>query len=101
MPPTGFALNLFLIEAPGPNRLQMNLADGLILYATEDPATGLVRTLMLAAGPTTGEAEGEAVLAAWGTLIATVNPELDGEGRRTCPRQPGGPAQAAAPQRHR
>lgn len=75
-------VNLFLVEAPGPNRLQMNLADGLILYATEDPATGRVRTLMLAAGPTTGEAEGEAVLAAWGTLIATVNPELDGEGRR-------------------
>jgi hypothetical protein len=75
-------LNLFLLETPGPNRLQMNLAAGVTLYATEDPATGLVRTLMLAAGPTEDEAGGELVLAAWGTLIAMVNPELDGAERR-------------------
>jgi hypothetical protein len=60
----------------------MNVAAGLTLYATEDPATGRVRTLMVAAGPTATEAEGEMVLAAWGTLIAMVNPELDGLGRR-------------------
>jgi hypothetical protein len=75
-------LDLFLLETPGPNRLQMNLAEGLILYATEDPSTGNVRTLMLAAGPTEGEEDGDAVLAAWGTLIAAVNPERDGAGRR-------------------
>ncbi len=75
-------LNLFLLEAPSPNRLQMNLAEGLTLYATEDPATGFVRTLMISAGPTTGEDQGEEVLAAWGTLVVAVNPELDGEGRR-------------------
>lgn len=75
-------LNLFLVEAPSPNRLQMNLAEGITLYATEDPASGFVRTLMIAAGPTGGEEEGEAVLAAWGTLVVAVNPELDGEGRR-------------------
>lgn len=75
-------LNLFLLEVPSPNRLQMNLAEGVTLYATEDPATGFVRTLMIAAGPTNGVDQGEEVLAAWGTLVVAVNPELDGEGRR-------------------
>lgn len=75
-------MDLFLLEAPGPNRLQMNLREGLILYATEDPASGSVHSLMISAAPTSGENEGAAVLAAWGTLIATVNPELRGDGRR-------------------
>jgi hypothetical protein len=75
-------LNLFLLEQPGPNRLQMNLRSGLTIFATEDPATGAVRSLMIAAAPTAGEEDSDAVLASWGILIATVNPELDGLGRR-------------------
>ena len=73
-------LELFLLERPGPNRLQMNLRPGLVIYATETPATGLVRSLMIAAAPTMED--GDAVLASWGILIATINPELDGLGRR-------------------
>lgn len=75
-------LGLFLLEQPGPNRLQMNLRPGLVIYATEQPATGVVRSLMIAAAPTLNSEDGDAVLASWGILIATVNPELDGVGRR-------------------
>lgn len=75
-------IDLFLLEVPGPNRLQMNLREGLILYATEDAASGSVHSLMISAVPRSGENDGAAVLAAWGTLIATVNPELRGDGRR-------------------
>jgi hypothetical protein len=75
-------LSLFLLEQPGPNRLQMDLRPGLVIYATEWPATGVVRSLMIAAAPTSESEDGDAVLASWGILIATVNPELDGLGRR-------------------
>ena len=75
-------LELFLLEQPGPNRLQMNLRPGLVIYATESPATGVVRSMMIAAAPTSESEDGDAVLASWGILIATVNPELDGLGRR-------------------
>lgn len=75
-------LELFLLEQPGPNRLQMNLRPGLVIYATESPATGVVRSVMIAAAPTSESEAGDAVLASWGILIATVNPELDGLGRR-------------------
>jgi hypothetical protein len=75
-------LGLFLLERPGPNRLQMSLRPGLVIYATESPATGIVRSVMIAAAPTSESEGGDAVLASWGILIATVNPELDGLGRR-------------------
>lgn len=38
--------------------------------------------MMIAAAPTSESEDGDAVLASWGILIATVNPELDGLGRR-------------------
>jgi hypothetical protein len=75
-------LGLFLLERPGSNRLQMNLRPGLVVYATEEPGSGTVRSLMIAAAPTSNIEDGDAVLASWGILIATVNPELDGLGRR-------------------
>ncbi|HJU51781.1 MAG TPA: hypothetical protein VJ815_05570 [Acidimicrobiia bacterium] len=75
-------LELFLLERPGPNRLQMILRPGLVVYATESPATASVRSIMIAAAPTSEAEAGDAVLASWGILIATVNPELDGLGRR-------------------
>ncbi len=74
-------LGLFLLEQPGPNRLQMNLRPGLVIYATEQPATGIVRSLMIVAAPTSGTEDGDAVLASWGILIATINSDLDGLGR--------------------
>ena len=46
-----------------------------------DPTSQRVRTLMIGAGPGQDE-QAEAVLAAWGTMIALVNPELDPEERR-------------------
>ncbi|HEX2420743.1 MAG TPA: hypothetical protein VHL55_04010 [Acidimicrobiia bacterium] len=75
-------LGLFLLEAPGSNRLQMNLRPGLVVYATEEPESGTVRSLMISAAPTSNAEDGDAVLASWGILIATVNPSLDGVGRR-------------------
>ncbi|MGH8957209.1 MAG: hypothetical protein ACRDVK_00895 [Acidimicrobiia bacterium] len=75
-------LGLFLLERPGPNRLQMNLRPGLVIYATEEPATGVVRSIMIAAAPTSEIDDADAVLASWGILIATASPELDGLGRR-------------------
>ena len=74
-------LDHFLLEQPGPNRLEMNLLRGLTLYATEQPASGQVRTLMIRATPTTSAEQGEAVLASWGILLSMLNPELDGPGR--------------------
>ena len=74
-------LDHFLLEQPGPNRLEMNLIPGLTLFATELPATGQVRTLMIRATPTTSADQGEAVLASWGILLSMLNPELDGPGR--------------------
>jgi hypothetical protein len=79
---SGLNLGLFLLEQPGSNRLQMNLRPGLVVYATEEPRSGTVRSLMIAAAPTSNTEDGDAVLASWGILIATVNPELDGLGRR-------------------
>lgn len=75
-------LDQLLLERPGPNRLEMNLLPGLTLYATEDPATGWVRTVMIRATPTTSAEAGEAVLASWGIILSMLNPELDGPGRR-------------------
>jgi hypothetical protein len=75
-------LGLFLLEAPGSNRLQMNLRPGLVVYATEEPESGTVRSLMISAAPTSNLEDGDAVLASWGILIAMVNPSLDGVGRR-------------------
>jgi hypothetical protein len=72
--------DLFIPGTPAGNRMEVELAAGITLYATEDPRTDRVRTLMIAAGPATGD-QGEAVLAAWGTLIAMVNPELSPEQR--------------------
>jgi hypothetical protein len=79
---SGLNLGLFLLEQPGSNRLQMNLRPGLVVYATEEPRSGTVRSLMISAAPTSNTEDGDAVLASWGILIATVNPELDGLGRR-------------------
>ncbi|MDP3984463.1 MAG: hypothetical protein Q8Q52_05575 [Acidimicrobiia bacterium] len=74
-------LDLFILGVPTGNRMEVDLGAGITLYATEDPATDRVRTLMVAAGP--GEAEqAEAVLAAWGSLIALVNPDLSPQERR-------------------
>jgi hypothetical protein len=75
-------LGLFLLEAPRSNRLEMNLRPGLVIYATEEPESGTVRSLMISAAPTSNPEDGDAVLASWGILIATVNPSLDGVGRR-------------------
>ena len=75
-------LGLFLLEQPGSNRLQMNLRPGLVVYATEEPERGTVRSLMISAAPTSNIEDGDAVLASWGILIATINPDLDGLGRR-------------------
>jgi hypothetical protein len=74
-------LEMFLREITTSNRLQMQLSGNLILYGTEDPRTGTVHSLMISAGPALGE-QAMAVLAAWGNLIAVVNPELDPEDRR-------------------
>ena len=71
----------FIPGVPEGNRMEVDLGRGIVLYATEDPASQRVRTLMISAGPGEGE-QAEAVLAAWGTLIATVNPELSPAGRR-------------------
>ncbi|HSL26969.1 MAG TPA: hypothetical protein VLA54_11865 [Acidimicrobiia bacterium] len=77
----GLGLELFLTETGFGRRLQVAVAEDLFLFATTDPATGLVRTLMISAGPGQGE-HGQVVLAMWGTLLAMVNPELGPEGRR-------------------
>jgi hypothetical protein len=74
-------LEVFISGVPTGRRMQVDLGSGIILYATSDPASNRVRTLMIGAGPGEGE-QAESVLAAWGTLIAMVNPELDPEGRR-------------------
>jgi hypothetical protein len=74
-------LDVFLLEVTRGNRLQTPLSENLILYGTENPGSETVHSLMVSAGPATGE-EGTAVLAVWGNLIAVVNPELDPEGRR-------------------
>jgi hypothetical protein len=78
---TDLRLEVFLLEVTSGNRLQTPLVGNLVLYGTEDPRTGTVHSLMVAAGPAVGE-EGTAVLAVWGNLIAVVNPELDPDGRR-------------------
>ena len=74
-------LEAFISGVPTGRRMQVDLGSGITLYATSDPASNRVRTLMIGAGPGEGE-QAEAVLAAWGTLIAMVNPELDPEERR-------------------
>ncbi len=74
-------LEVFISGVPTGRRMQVDLGSGIILYATSDPASNRVRTLMIGAGPGEGE-QAEAVLAAWGTLIAMVNPELDPKERR-------------------
>jgi hypothetical protein len=74
-------LEVFISGVPTGRRMQVDLGSGIILYATSDPASNRVRTLMIGAGPGEGQ-QAEAVLAAWGTLIAMVNPELDPEERR-------------------
>jgi hypothetical protein len=61
--------------------MEVAMPAGMTFYATEDPATGFVRTMMISALPTDGD-DGRVVLAAWGILVAMVNPELDGLGRR-------------------
>jgi hypothetical protein len=75
-------MGLFLLEQPGSNRLQMNLRPGLVVYATEEPGSGTVRSLMISAAPTSNTEDGDAVLASWGILIATISPDLDGIERR-------------------
>jgi hypothetical protein len=74
-------VNLFLSGVASGRRWQVDLPDDLVLYGTEDPGTGRVHTLMLAAGPGTGQ-HGELVLAAWGVLISVTNPDLSPEERR-------------------
>lgn len=74
-------VNLFLVEVVTGRRLQVPLSDDLVLYGTEQPDSGRVRSLMLSAGPGLGQ-HGQAVLAAWGILIAVANPELDPDERR-------------------
>lgn len=74
-------VNLFLSEVVTGRRLQVPLPDDLVLYGTEEPVSGRVRTLMLSAGPGLG-GHGQVVLAAWGVLIAVANPELDPDERR-------------------
>jgi hypothetical protein len=74
-------LEVFIAGVPTGRRMQVDLGSGIVLYATSDPASNRVRTLMIGAGPGEGE-QAEAVLAAWGTLIAMVNPELDPGERR-------------------
>jgi hypothetical protein len=74
-------LEVFISGVPTGRRMQVDLGSGIILYATSDPASNRVRTLMIGAGPGEGQ-QAEAVLAAWGTLIAMVNPELDPQERR-------------------
>ena len=74
-------LEVFIAGVPTGRRMQVDLGSGIILYATSDPSSNRVRTLMIGAGPGEGQ-QAEAVLAAWGTLIAMVNPELDPEERR-------------------
>lgn len=74
-------LDLFIAGVPTGRRMQVDLGTGIILYATSDPTSQRVRTLMIGAGPGQDE-QAEAVLAAWGTMIALVNPELDPEERR-------------------
>lgn len=74
-------VDMFIPVVPTDNRMEVPLGSGIVLYATEDPRTGRVRTMMLAAGPGEGD-QAQAVLAAWGTLIALVNPDLSPEERR-------------------
>lgn len=72
---------LFLSEVVSGTRMEVHLPEDLILYGTEHPVSGRVRTLMISAGPGDGN-NGAVVLAAWGTLIAVTNPELDPDERR-------------------
>jgi hypothetical protein len=72
---------LFLSEVVRGARMEVHLPEDLILYGTEHPVSGRVRTLMISAGPGEGN-NGEVVLAAWGTLIAVTNPELGPDERR-------------------
>jgi hypothetical protein len=74
-------VNLFLSGVATGRRWQVDLPDDLVLYGTEHPGTGRVHTLMLSAGPGTGQ-HGELVLAAWGVLISVTNPDLTPEERR-------------------
>jgi hypothetical protein len=74
-------LDLFVIGVPQGNRMEVDLGSDIVLYATADPATERVRTLMIGAGPGEGD-QAQAVLATWGTMIALVNPELSPEERR-------------------
>jgi hypothetical protein len=74
-------VDLFLLEVVGSARMEVHLPGDLILYGTEHPVSGRVRTLMISAGPGEGN-NGTVVLAAWGTLIALANPELDPDERR-------------------
>lgn len=74
-------VDLFLLEVVGGARMEVHLPGDLILYGTEHPVSGRVRTLMISAGPGEGN-NGTVVLAAWGTLIALANPELDPDQRR-------------------
>jgi hypothetical protein len=72
--------DMFIPGTPTSNRMEVELTAGITLYATVDPGTDRVRTLMIAAGPARGD-QGQVVLVAWGTLIAMVNPELSPEQR--------------------
>ncbi len=74
-------LEMFVLGVPKGNRMEVDLGRGVILYATADPRSDRVRTLMIGAGPGEGD-HAKAVLGAWGTLVALVNPELSPEGRR-------------------
>jgi hypothetical protein len=75
-------VDLFISELPPALRMEVVLSDRLTLYGTADPATKTTRTVMLSSGPAEGE-DAQGVLAAWGVLIATMNPELTPEGRRS------------------
>jgi hypothetical protein len=75
-------VELFINELPRALRMEVVLSDRLTLFGTADPATKSTRTLMLSSGPAEGE-DAQEVLAAWGVLIATMNPALTPEGRRS------------------
>jgi hypothetical protein len=84
----GLGLDFFLGDTALDGHLPVVLPNDLVLSATTDPITGLVRTLMIAAGPGQGQ-HGQVTLAMWGNLIAMVNLELGPDGRRALPERLG------------
>jgi hypothetical protein len=74
-------VQLFIAGVPATNRMEVDLGSGLTLYATEDPRTGTLHSMMISTGPTTG-AQAQAVLAAWGTLVAVADADLSPAARR-------------------